>query len=109
MRALAGSGRQAEALRAFQTYRTFLAEEVGTEPSAELVEIERRVATGWNGLERDDGPDRTTPADPHREAAFEVPLDGVLAHEAVFVGRSPASWRSWRSSSGAPPRVAFGR
>jgi len=88
MRALAGSGRQAEAFRAFQAYRTFLAEEVGTEPSAELVEIERRIATGWNGLEREDGPDPTTVADSHREVAFEVPLDGVLAREAVFVGRS---------------------
>jgi DNA-binding SARP family transcriptional activator/tetratricopeptide (TPR) repeat protein len=79
MRSLAGSGRQAEALRAFQDYRTFLAEEVGTEPSAELVEIERRIATGWNGLERD--------GDSRRSVAFEVPLDGVLAREAMFVAR----------------------
>ncbi len=51
IRALAGCGRRAEALRTFQEYRTFLAEEVGTEPSADLVAIERRVATGWDGIE----------------------------------------------------------
>jgi DNA-binding SARP family transcriptional activator/tetratricopeptide (TPR) repeat protein len=79
MRSLAGSGRQAEALRAFHDYRTFLAEEVGTDPSAELVDIERRIATGWNGRERDVDTDRT--------AAFEVPLDGVLAREGTFVAR----------------------
>ena len=88
MRALAGSGRQAEALRAFQDYRMFLAEEVGTEPSAELVEIEHRIATGWNGFESNDAPDPTTAADPELAVAFEVPLDGVLAREATFVGRA---------------------
>jgi DNA-binding SARP family transcriptional activator len=51
MEALAGEGRQAEALRVFQQYRVFLAEEVGTEPSVEVREIEQRIATSWVSVE----------------------------------------------------------
>ncbi len=43
MKALYRSGRQAEALRAFQTFREQLAEETGLEPSAELARLERRI------------------------------------------------------------------
>lgn len=49
IRALAGAGRQTEALRAYQSYRCFLADEIGTEPSMEVQLIEQRVATGWQG------------------------------------------------------------
>jgi DNA-binding SARP family transcriptional activator len=49
IRALAGAGRQAEALRSYQDYRTMLADEVGTQPSADVRHIEQRVAGGWNG------------------------------------------------------------
>jgi DNA-binding SARP family transcriptional activator/tetratricopeptide (TPR) repeat protein len=45
MRALAGSGRRTDALRAFQAYRTFLVEEIGTGPSAELVALDRAIAS----------------------------------------------------------------
>ena len=45
MLALYRDGRQADALRSFQTYRTHLADEVGLEPSGELVELERMIAT----------------------------------------------------------------
>ena len=45
MLALYHDGRQADALRSFQTYRTHLAEEVGLEPSGELVELEHMIAT----------------------------------------------------------------
>ena len=48
MRALAGQGRQTEALRSYQAYRTLLAEEAGTEPSRQLRELESRIATGWS-------------------------------------------------------------
>ena len=43
MKALYRSGRQAEALRAFQTFREQLAEDTGLEPSDELARLERRI------------------------------------------------------------------
>ena len=50
MRALAGSGRRTDALRAFQAYRTLLIEEVGTEPSGELITLDRVIASGSDEL-----------------------------------------------------------
>jgi class 3 adenylate cyclase len=44
MRALADCGRRVDALRAFQDYRRFLIDEVGTEPSAELDALDRAIA-----------------------------------------------------------------
>ncbi len=44
MRALADSGRRVDALRAFQDYRRFLLDEVGTEPSPELAALDRAIA-----------------------------------------------------------------
>lgn len=73
MEALAGEGRQRDALRAFQQYRALLADEVGTEPSAELRRIEQRVATDWAPLDLD------------------IPLHAALTHGAPLVGRS----REW--------------
>jgi DNA-binding SARP family transcriptional activator/tetratricopeptide (TPR) repeat protein/energy-coupling factor transporter ATP-binding protein EcfA2 len=52
-RALAASGRQTDALRAYQTYREYLALEAGTEPSVAVRDIERRIATGWDGCSED--------------------------------------------------------
>ncbi len=46
MRALYLSGRQAEALRAFQRYRDYLADETGLVPSDGLADLERRVTLG---------------------------------------------------------------
>ena len=43
MLALYRSGRQAEALAAFQTFRRMLADELGIEPSTSLRELERRM------------------------------------------------------------------
>ena len=80
IRALALAGRQAEALRAFQTYRSLLVEEFGTEPSPEVVRIERRVATGWNGVDSDQ--ETSTEVGP-----IEMPLPPNLAHRVAFVGR----------------------
>jgi DNA-binding SARP family transcriptional activator len=81
IRALALAGRQADSLRAFQTYRTLLVEEFGTEPSPEVVRTERRVATGWNGVDADR--ELSTPV-----AAMDIPLSANLAHRVAFVGRS---------------------
>lgn len=44
MLALHRSGRQVEALRAFQAYRHYLADEAGLEPTGELVELDQRIA-----------------------------------------------------------------
>ena len=90
MQALASDGRQADALRAYQDYRTVLAEETGTEPSALVRSIERRVAAGWahdrDAAEAADEESargalaRTAPA-------FGVPLAGVLAQGPLLIGR----------------------
>jgi DNA-binding SARP family transcriptional activator len=46
MLALHGTGRTTEALRAYQDYRTFLAEEVGGEPSATTRRLDSAIASG---------------------------------------------------------------
>ena len=46
MRALYLAGRQAEALRAFQRFRDYLAEETGLPPSDALVLLEQRITVG---------------------------------------------------------------
>ena len=51
MLALYRSGRQAEALRAYQKTRAFLAEELGLEPSAQLQELERKILNQDASLE----------------------------------------------------------
>jgi DNA-binding SARP family transcriptional activator len=79
IRALALAGRQADALRAFQTYRSLLVEEFGTEPSPDVVRIERRVATGWNGADAD--------SEISVVRAVDIPLPANLAHRVAFVGR----------------------
>ena len=43
MIALYNSGRQAEALRAFQDFRSLLVDEMGIDPSADLVDLEGRI------------------------------------------------------------------
>jgi DNA-binding SARP family transcriptional activator len=58
LRALAGDGRQAEALRSYQGYRTMLAEEFGTEPSPQVRRIEQRIAAGWDGSDEMQGRER---------------------------------------------------
>ena len=86
IRALAASGRQTEALRAFQRYRDQLAETAGTEPSAELRAIDQRVATGWDGFD-DRGSTRAhRPAEP-APPRVPPPLHEVLAAVPTSVGR----------------------
>jgi DNA-binding SARP family transcriptional activator len=70
MEALAAEGRQADALRAFQQYRALLADAVGTEPSAEVREIEHRIATSW-----------ATPA-------VDLPQPAALAPQGRLIGRA---------------------
>jgi pimeloyl-ACP methyl ester carboxylesterase/DNA-binding SARP family transcriptional activator len=51
LQALSCEGRQADALRAYHDYRSFLADQTGTEPSLNAQTVERRIASG-NGDER---------------------------------------------------------
>ena len=86
IRAFASAGRQADALRSFQRYRRLLSEELGTDPSPDVVRIERRVATGWNGIES-----VPTRAAAHEiddtSAVVDIPLPSALAQRVGFVGR----------------------
>jgi DNA-binding SARP family transcriptional activator len=86
IRALAATGRQTEALRAFQRYRDELAETAGTEPSAELRAIDQRVATGWDGVDDRGSTGVHRPVVP---AAPRVapPLHEMLAAMPTGVGR----------------------
>jgi WD40 repeat protein/DNA-binding SARP family transcriptional activator/tRNA A-37 threonylcarbamoyl transferase component Bud32 len=58
MLALYRSGRQAEALRAYQKTRTYLGEELGIDPSEELRDLEQRI------LDQDQGLRLGTPSTP---------------------------------------------
>jgi predicted ATPase/DNA-binding SARP family transcriptional activator len=70
MLALYRCDRQADALRAYQRVRTMLAEELGLEPSPELVDLERRILDH----------DQTLIASP------PATVDAVLAHAEHGVG-----------------------
>ena len=101
IRALAGAGRQADALRSYQTYRTFLADEVGTAPSVDVQSIERRVAAGWDGIEADDRGGQQ-PTAIRRSGARPDPSHGPLrCHYTAPSCETCHSWdaqQSWRSS-----------
>ena len=75
MLALAAQGRQAEALRSFQAYRQYLAEEVGTVPSAHVRALER-----WVASDGEEPPDATWPHPGKRAPNRAAPVprrDGV--------------------------------
>ena len=79
IRALASVGRQADSLRAYQAYRRYLAEETGTEPSANVTAIEQRVASGWNGHDATASPrSAVASAEADEPAGFAVPLPAAL-------------------------------
>ena len=94
IRALAAEGRQADALRAFQDYRTLLAEETGTEPSAEVRTLEQHVAAGSQEVHgvsagravaaRGPGRASTSPA---QDLGWSIPFPAALARTATLVGR----------------------
>lgn len=85
IQALASGGRHAEALRAYQAYRTYLADETGTEPSAVVRSIEQRVAAG-TGADEVIAPERPRPSPTHRPPV-EVPLPGHLVEGPALIGR----------------------
>ncbi len=75
MLALYRSGRQADALRAYQTARTKLAEELGIQPGPALRRVEERILTQDPSLE-------LTPAPAAGSTPIELPLQ-----RTSFVGR----------------------
>jgi len=77
MLALYRSGRQAEALRAYQTARTILGEELGVDPSAALRDLEARM------LAQDESLD--PPVATSRTARTNIP-----AQVSNFIGRTEA-------------------
>ena len=85
--ALAGDGRQAESLRAFQAYRLFLAEESGTVPSAHVCSIEQRVVAEWHDLGRATATPPGAGGPPRTPLQVEIPLHGALDAGAPIVGR----------------------
>lgn len=94
MAALASDGRHADALRAYQSYRAFLAEEIGTEPSSFVRSIERRIAAGWDeGDDRADEAAAWAPVGADSGAAVELPLHGELVEATPLIGRQrELSW-----------------
>lgn len=78
MVALSRSGRQAEALRAFQRARRHLGEELGVEPSPRLRELESMILCQDPGLLRP-GAERSTPP---RDFGQRLPVEATR-----FVGR----------------------
>jgi hypothetical protein len=84
MRALAGDGRQADALRTYREYRHLLAEEVGTEPSAAVQLVGRRIADGWTGTSTDGepGPLRGAGLDAYRGRLGAIGI-GIHVRSAV--------------------------
>jgi len=87
MEALAGDGRQADSLRVFQEYRSFLDEECGTEPSAHVRSIEKRVAAGWQDSAGGSCPTPRRRDDLSRPPLIEIPLAGAMDHGVSIVGR----------------------
>jgi DNA-binding SARP family transcriptional activator len=83
MRAQAAAGRRTEALRTFRTYRSFLGEQAGLEPSADLRRVEQRIATGWNGLDPHD-PDESDSGQPSgRRQVHAIPARLVTTKPIV--------------------------
>ena len=87
--ALASGGRQAAALRAFQTYRDLLADEFGTEPSAHVRSIEQRVAAGWHDSHGEPrAGSRAAAVGTSASVPIDVPLPGPLSRGVDLAGRA---------------------
>jgi DNA-binding SARP family transcriptional activator len=93
MLALYRSGRQAEALDAFQDARRALTEELGIEPSQELRQLQRAILGQDTGLALPGEPDRETPeeADSRQPAPPEVATKRREVRKTVTVLSSAIS------------------
>ena len=89
LRALNQAGRMTEALRQYQAYRSVLSNDIGTEPSAALIELDRLIATGadLDVLRQQGHPAWTRHRGPPQEAerASHLRLPTALSS---FIGRS---------------------
>jgi DNA-binding SARP family transcriptional activator len=84
MRALAATGRQAEALDAYRTARDVLIEELGIEPGPELRAVHQRILLG----KTEPAPaSPTTPTAPPSAATPDVPPRQLPAAPRYFTGR----------------------
>jgi DNA-binding SARP family transcriptional activator len=105
LRALAGAGRQADALGAYRDYRALLADELGTEPSPEVDGIARRLAEGWNGTDWDGTERDRQPAPRPRKPLAGFPRSLASLCAGPFAGRSElvtqlsADWQAGRWQS----------
>jgi DNA-binding SARP family transcriptional activator len=88
--ALYRSGRQADALRAYQRLRTTLGEELGIEPSAELVALEQAVILQRPELDWIDNRPTSvrSPSPAERDHRIPVPARLMTTSELGFVGRA---------------------
>ena len=102
-------GRQADAVRSFQTYRTHLAEEVGLEPSGELVGLQRIIVILTRASTRN--LDSSAAGLPPRRAARRGSLRRRAPGDPALCGREvavkvirPVSPIDPRSSAGSRTR-----
>ena len=79
MRALAATGRRADALRVYQQGRKVLVQELGLDPSPELQRLEEAILLQDDSL--------TLPADPEADAPPPPPPGNLRAPATTFVGR----------------------
>src|SRR5260370_5573698 len=94
VQALGGAGRQADALAAFGGYRAYPAEWVGTEPSAGVRGIQRRIAARWDGSGEQGQPAPAGSPPPAGPSSWRgngwLPLQAALARGPALVGRARA-------------------
>lgn len=86
--ALAADGRQAEALRAYQEYRSYLLEATGTEPSTVVRTIERQISTQWHCDDHDhDGEPASINGQTGRAATYAT-ISSLPASSGELLGRT---------------------
>ncbi|HEY1281575.1 MAG TPA: BTAD domain-containing putative transcriptional regulator, partial [Acidimicrobiales bacterium] len=86
MTALYRSGRQAEALAAFQDARRVLGEELGLEPGAELRRLEAAILAQDPDLDLAAPPPEPRPAPAPRASNIRAPLTSFIGREVDLVG-----------------------
>ena len=99
MLALYRSGRQAEALREFQAYRRFLGEELGLDPSPELVRLEARIVANDPALQAPDGGPAPARLPPDRADRRRPDVDGPPGDPT---GRRPRGRRQGHPGRAGP-------